>query len=473
MKKLLVAIALLLLAATGYVAYVLLSLDPDELGQRLLGRVNEKTGVEMTATKFEVKPLQGVRLEEARLEGDLESGHVTGDLDRMVLDYELLRILQGEVVVRRVLVEGPDLRIVSRRIEETTEGKGESADPAGDASESGIEPGPQGIESGSRSVSAVSIAEIRVTDGSLTVTTEGSDSGGLGIQGFGLELGDLSLDSSAASPLLGFAARGGVRIDEIRLDEMKIRGGRGDLVLDRGRLSVTEIGIETVNASLEVAEIAADLTQNPAPYRLRAGGSYDLNALVEAEGEGFGPAALEFSAQGSGPSLEHMVAEGTFRLENGQVPAFPMMVTIERLLGSSLIVGSAYEGTDVVFSIADTKALIEPFVMGSESLQVAGAGEIDFAGPLDIQIDIKLPRELVSISLLDPFIDGMTDEEGWTVIPFNITGTMAEPEVEFDMTSVKDTASDLGRHALGKALDAAAESLKTSRHPKVPSDSSP
>lgn len=461
MKTFFTIIGIILLLVVGFVAYVFLTLDPEELGQKVLGRVNEKTGLTLSAETFEVRPLKGLRLENGHLEGNLDAGSVSGDLSRMAFDYELLPILKGEVVVHQILVEGPDLEVVSRPAEVAPPAPApepEVTEVVEEAPAEVLEAQPQ--EEASGFLSAVTISEIRVVDGNLKVTSEGSDSKGLSVLGFDFELGDLRLDATADPALLGLAAKGGIRIDQVQLDDLQIQGGRGDLVVDHGRLAVTKIGVETPNAALEIAELAADLTQDPPPYRLQAGGSYDVNSLVEAEGEGFGPAALEFSAHGVGPDINMLVADGTFRLDSGKIPAFPIMVKIEKLLGKSLIVGYPYEGMDVNFHIANGKAEIEPFVLGFESLQLAGAGAVDLAGPIDMQLDIRLPREAVSIKVLDPFIDGMTDADGWTTIPFDVSGTTAEPDVDIDMTAVKETAKDLGKQAAGKLIDNTVDGLK-------------
>lgn len=479
MKAFFTVIGIILLLVIGFVAYVFVTLDPEELGQKVLRMVNEKTGVSLTAETFAVEPLKGLQLENGHLEGELDAGSITGNLDRMAFDYELLPILKGEVVVHQILFEGPDLEVVSRPVEAQEPEvavEPEAAEPAEEvpADVPGPEPAPQETEE-TGFLSAVSISEIRVVDGNLKVTSEGSASQGLSVQGFDFELGDLMLDATADSALMGLAAKGGIRIDQVQLDDLRIQGGRGDLAVDHGRLAVTNIGVETPHAALEVAELAADLTQDPPPYRLRAGGSYDVNSLVEAEGEGFGPAALEFSAHGAGPDIDQLVADGIFRLDDGQIPAFPMMVKIEKLLGKSLIVGYPYRGTEVNFHIANGKAEIEPFVLGFDSLQIAAAGAIDLAGPIDMQLDIRLPREAVSIRVLDPFIDGMTDAEGWTTIPFDISGSLDEPDVDIDMTAVKETAKDLGKKAATKAVDSAVDSMKDkarSRREKKRSDNS-
>lgn len=457
MKKLFTIIGLVLLVISGLVVYVLISLDPSELGQKVLVIVSENTGVELTAESFELRPFQGVDLENGRVSGELDSGSVSGTVDRVILDYKLLPILQGDVAVEQIVVEGADLEVISRTASGTARAAAAETIPTtGAVTETEL---PESEED-SGFITAVSVVEIRVVDGNLKVTTADPDPGSAQIQGLDIELGDLSVDTVAATPIQGFSATGSIRVDAIILNDMVIQGGRGTIVVDRGRMRVSNLGVETAYASLEVTEMAADVTRDPVPYRLQAGGSYDLNSLVEAEEGGFGPASLEFSAEGSGPDVNDVVARGAFRLESGQIPAFPVMVKIERLLGKSLLVGHPYEGADIAFTIRGGNVVIDPFVMGFENLQMAGGGSIDFDGPIDLQIDIRLPRNSVSNSVLDPFIDGITDDNGWTTVPFNIGGSMAEPDVDFDMTSIKNTAREMGKRAVTDALDSAVEDLK-------------
>ena len=235
MKTFFTIIAIVVLLIVGFVAYVFLTLDPEELGQRVLGMVNDKTGITLTAESFEVKPLKGLRLENGNLEGDLEAGSVTGSLDRMAFDYELLPILRGEIVVHQILVEGPTLEVVSR----PAEAPPATAEPTPEVAESveatpAEETAPEDVpERGF--LTAVSISEIRVVDGNLKVTSEGSDSKGLAVQGFDYQLGDLMLDATAVPALLGLSAKGGIRIDQVQLNDLVIQGGRGDLALDHGR----------------------------------------------------------------------------------------------------------------------------------------------------------------------------------------------------------------------------------------------
>jgi hypothetical protein len=147
-------------------------------------------------------------------------------------------------------------------------------------------------------------------------------------------------------------------------------------------------------------------------------------------------------------------------MEAGTVPAFPMVAKIEKLLGKSLITGTPYQVTDMNFTLANGVATIQPFGLVLENLQIGGAGTVNLDGPLNLRLDIRLPRELVDIGVLDGMIDGMTDEEGWTVIPFTVTGTTEAPDVDIDMSVAKEYAVGAAKGAVNKAVDSAVDSLK-------------
>ena len=147
-------------------------------------------------------------------------------------------------------------------------------------------------------------------------------------------------------------------------------------------------------------------------------------------------------------------------MEAGTVPAFPMVAKIEILLGKSLITGTPYQVTDMHFRLANGVATIRPFGLVLENLQINGSGTVNLDGPVNLRIDIKLPRELVDIEVLDGMIDGMTDEEGWTVIPFKVGGTTGAPDVDIDMSAAKEYAKNTAKAAVGDVVDSAVDSLK-------------
>lgn len=462
-KKILLVIGGIILILIGVVGFILWRLDPEELGQEVIRRVNDKGGMQLEAETFAIKPLQGIFIDKAHVSGETPSGSISADVAEVIIEYELLPILQKELVINRIIIEQPQAELISRPAAEPA-AESESAESDVAAKESvEIEATPAEApgETDSGFKPSVAIEEVRIENASLSARTEGGDGGGVAIQGLGLELHDFYVDSAATEPLLGLNARGGIRIDQIQADDMTIQGGRGDIGIHNGQITVSDLGVETSNASLNVAALDLDMRQDPPSYHLEAGGAFDLNSFVEAEGAGgFGPAAVSLTLDGAGPDPDGATGDGSLRMEAGTIPAFPMVAKIEKLLGKSLITGTPYEVTDMNFTLANGVATIQPFGLVLENLQINGSGTVNLDGPLNLRIDIRLPRASVDIGALDSLIEGMTDEEGWTVIPFTVGGTTGEPDVSIDMTAAKEAAKGAAKDAAGKAVDKAVDKVE-------------
>ena len=448
-KKILLALLAVLLLALAALAYLVLTLDPEELGQNLLRRINAAGGVQVQAESFQISPFKGLYLENARVEGALASGVLSADVSRVVVDYQLLPILKHEIVVDQIVVVEPHIEVVSVQPAQRSGGSGgegrsrrqetPSADTE-DRGESGFEP-------------TVMIAVFRIEDGSLVSRTEGADPTETTLSGIDLKIEDLRIDPSVADPLLGLSAKGSIEIDEISDGDVVIAGSRGGIEVDRGRVVISDFGVETDHAALEVSQFDLDLRREPSPYSIAIGGSYDLNSAVAAEGsDSFGPASLQMVLEGSGPGLDQMTGAGVLRLESGAIPSFSMVSLIERLLGEQLITGMRYEATNIEFTLADAVLELAPFVMPLEKMQISGRGTVELSGSLDLQLGIKLPREQVHVRGIEGAIDGLT-EDGWTTLPFEIGGTLGDPDVSIDSSIYKDAAVGMGKKAIGGLLD--------------------
>jgi hypothetical protein len=449
-KNILIGICVVLLIVVGVVAYLIFTLDPEELGQKLLQSINEKGGIQIQAESFQISPFKGLYIESAHAEGELASGSMTADIGRVVVDYQLLPILQGEVIVNQIVIEQPQLVVVSKPSESQSGKGGSKAKPKTPVDQPGTAEASQD-EAGFQPT--VTIAEFRVENGSLVSRIEGQSPSETTITGLNLQLGDFHLDSAVADPILGLSAKGSIQVEQISAGDLVIKGSRGRISIDRGRVSITEFGVDTDNASLEIAALELDLKQQPPPFTLQAGGECDLNSLMKAKGDdAFGPASLQMSLIGSGPDLNQIAGDGTLRLETGEIPAFPMVSLIERILGEPLITGNQYQATEIQFTVADGKIQVQPFMLALENMQISGVGEIDLAGPLDMEIAVRLPREQVHIDSLEGAIDGLT-EDGWTTLPFNVEGSMGEPDVGIDSSLYKDAAKGMGKKAVGGLLD--------------------
>jgi len=448
-KKFLLALLAVVLLAVGVLAYLVLTLDPEELGQTLIRRVNAAGGMQMQAESFQISPFRGLFLEDARVEGTLASGNLSADVSRVVIDYQLLPILKHEIVIDQIVIVEPRIVVVSSPAQQRSAGSGSgSGDRKRESSGAGTE---DQYESGFEPT--VTIAVFRIEDGSLISRTEGPVSNETTVSGIDLKLEDLRLDSSVADPLLGLSAAGSIEIEQISDGANVVSGTRGGIEVDRGLVAISDFGVDTENAALEISRLDLDLRQEPPRYSLALGGTYDLDSAVATEGsDSFGPASLQMSLEGRGPGLDQMTGAGVLRLESGSIPPFPMVSLIERLLGEQLITGTRYEATNIEFTLAETIVDLAPFVMALENMQIAGQGTVELSGPLDLQLGIKLPREQVHVKGIEGAIDGLT-EDGWTTLPFDIDGTLGEPDVSIDSSIYKDAAVGMGKKAIGGLLD--------------------
>ena len=85
-KKILTGLVVVVLIAIGGLAYLIVNLDPEELGQKLIRRVNDSGVIQMQATSFEISPFHGLYIENAHIEGALASGSLSAEIGRSMGD---------------------------------------------------------------------------------------------------------------------------------------------------------------------------------------------------------------------------------------------------------------------------------------------------------------------------------------------------------------------------------------------------
>ena len=465
MKTLFKILGIILLLIVILVVVVIIRFDPDELGQRVLAWVDQETDIDLEAERFSLHPLKGLELVNAEAHTVSPSGDVTVQLDRLLFEHEVWPLLKGELIIHRILLDKPQIQMVSVAEPVAEGGKG-----SGSGSGAKEEPQPTApaepavVAEGDTSGFSISIAEIRIEDGSLVARTEGAAEDELELQGLDLVLSDLLFDSTAPSSIEGFAAQGGISVESIRLGEIEAKGTEGRISIDRGQTAITEFGLSTANGELQIDELAVDVTQSPATYNLSLGGAVDLNGLLGAEGDGgFGPVQLEFGAAGEGPETEDLAGQGVLHLAAGSIPTTEAVAKIEKLLQKPLVSGSAYEATDIPFEVVNNILVIQPFEIVGSGIRIAGAGTVDLAGPVSAAADIRVPGEgLTLVGIPADALRYMTDAEGFMTVPFIIGGTMDELDVGLDSkaitasakdsakTAVEDYAKEEGKKLLGK-----------------------
>jgi uncharacterized protein involved in outer membrane biogenesis len=274
MKTLFKILGIILLLIVILVVVVIIRFDPDELGQRVLTWVDQETDIDLEAERFSLHPLKGLELDNAEIHTVTDAGEATVTLDRLLFEHEVWPLLKGELVIHRILLDKPQIQLVSAAEPVADGGKGSgSGGGAKEEQAAPAEPAESAVTAeGDTSGLAISIAEIRIEGGSLVARTEGAEGDDLDLQGLDLVLADLHFDPTAPSSIEGFAAQGGISVDQIRMGDIEATGTEGRISIDKGKTAITDFGVSTANGELQVSELTVDVTQSPATYNLSVGG---------------------------------------------------------------------------------------------------------------------------------------------------------------------------------------------------------
>ena len=209
MKTLFKILGIILLLLVILVVVVIIRFDPDELGQRVLAWVDQETDIDLDAERFSLHPLKGLELVNAEIHTVTEAREATVTLDRLLFEHEVWPLLKGELVIHRILLDKPQIVVVAKAEPVAEGGKGSGA--GGGAKEEHPTPAepaePAVAAEGDTSGLTVSIAEIRIENGSLVARTEGVAENDLDLEGLDLVLSDLHFDPTAPSSIEGFTAQ--------------------------------------------------------------------------------------------------------------------------------------------------------------------------------------------------------------------------------------------------------------------------
>lgn len=432
----------------GLVAVVfLVDFDSPRLGKALLDEVGAQTGLEIEADGFRLNLWRGLRLDGVRLALDGPSGRLTMNAAGLLGEHRLPALLQGRVEIDRIVLYEPRIELVTPPEEAPVavpmpvSSPGPAAAPApasADGGAGGEEGGP-----------LLSVDRILLRNGTLATRVEGAPAPDVEIRGMDVELRGLALDD-APTVLEGLRAEGDLHTGEILLGGLKATEGNGKLRLAAGHFLLQEFGLQLPQGRFLLGEFDADLTRDPFAYRLALKvDPLDANAVMAAgAGGGFGPGVLVFGATGTGTETRDLAGEGTLELAAGRVPGSPLFAAIEVALGRSSLRGSAYEPVAIPFRIREDRLHFDPFELRTSLLSLGLTGWADLAGPLDLRIAVRAPRDAVSLARVSPEVLDLVDEGGWVTVPLRVSGTLEAPRVTADAEALRAQ----GRRAVREAV---------------------
>jgi hypothetical protein len=446
LKKLLVVLVVILAIAIFLIAR---DWDSPELGQALLDKAGEATGIEMTATGFRLNVLKGVVLEGVEARSEKSGRTFQFSLDQMVFEHRLAPLLSGTVAIERILLDKPQFELV-----ETGEAAPSEKEPAKEEESTPTEESDVTAEGGF----ALDVKEIVVSEGVLVMRSQkdGKEST-TKIEGLNVRFENLSYVPDAEPRLHAFGADGEFDIGRVALDTLAIRDTRGQLAFAEGRFDLKPFDF-VMDEGRFSAEMALDLNPTPFAYTLNAQGDpLNFNAMVGAQA-GFGPGNLRIDLEGAGSDSKDARATGSLALAEGEFPAIPALSQVDEKLGKKLLVGSPYKETELRFRLSNNVITLDPFPFETEWAKLELDGTVNLEGPLGLDLAVGTVREGIAIEGVgETVLDVLTDDKGWIMIPMTIQGTQDDPKVRPDS---KALLAQAGEGTKRMATEAATDALK-------------
>ncbi len=429
MLKKLIIVLVVIIAILGFL--ITRDWDSPELGQAILDKAGEATGVKMTASGFRFNVLKGLVLDDVKASTQRDGRTMTLSVEQFVVEHQLAPLLSGTIALDRVVAKRPQIEVVDPPAATP------SAAPAGGTAETkaktapdkpATEPAPG--EDTEATGFTLEVQQIAIRDGSVVLRRQG-ETGATRIQGLDFDTENLTV-AAGAGDLAGITADGKLTIDEVAFDAIKITDTKGRFALAGGKFDMPELTGNVAQGKV-TANMQADFKPVPYTYHMSLRGEgLNLNQLIGATG-GLGPAALNLEAHGAGASSRDVQANGSVQLAAGSLPDAPMLKRIDESLGKNIIVGAPYQATKADFTVANNVATLAPFQFVTERARMDLQGTANLEGPLDLDLSVATPREGIHIGGVgSDVLDVLADEQGWVPIPMAVTGTIEDPKVRPD-----------------------------------------
>jgi hypothetical protein len=506
-RRVIVVVGALALATVA--AMVGLAFYVASQGQRLLGMASAQLGREITAEDVGIHLGLGVgvALRGVRVAADpalrLPEPLVTAD--RVEMRVRLLPLLRREVVVDRVVIDGPTANVVRDKAGRMNIGRFGPRDgraPAGEARAGGAPPAPSDAPVARP---AFQVAMLRVRHGALRYRDEvtGRTSALLDMDADGRQPRvdapmPVSFRSRLESPDLSLEELSGAGVLDLSADPPAYRG-----TVEGGPGRLGKIALERLNGKIEarppvltLEESRVDLLGGHATASARVGApgkwlvaktaaeGIDLARLPREEGKPYPGGTLSLDGEVSGPSPEDrgfkaaLVGGGRFGVRDGRVAGLTIGRTIRDLLGVLLDEEGArrlrerypelFGGDELRFTRMDGSGRLaggsirtEDLVVAAPSYEMRGQGSMSLEGLLDVTVRMAaspaLTEDLIHDKKVRKFLAGA---DGRLVVPLRVTGDIHHPRVLPDARFAGSVAAAmLGGRNLGEAASGLLDQL--------------
>ena len=455
-----VVLVLILLIAAALLFVLFHDFDSPELGQKVLTKASAATGIKLNATGFKFNVRKGLFVENLQAQGKFDGGSYDATLGKLVLEHELGPLLHGDVVVKRIEIDQPNVNVTM--VEQTPKEK----KPASEK-ERAEKPAkePKEPEKPKDKQLSFRIDNVLLSGGNVTIQQEGSADSKTELKGIKVTLKNITTAPMAQSLLQGLSAQGDFFAKEIDTANLKITDIAGKLTANQGQYDLKDLSLMTDYGELK-ASTTVNFNSNPFVYQITfLADKVDLNKLTDARG-GFGPASLDFTGNGFGVAPKDLKGSGNLKLESGNLPDHDALVQVENILGRKGLAGSAYQPATAPYTIENGQITIKQFDLKSTQINVDLSGWVNLDNQLKFDMTVQTPRAGIKIKPIpDQVFDLIADDKGWIQIPMSLSGTTKNPKVIPDVNAImasaghgakreaKEKAQEGAKKAVGKAGD--------------------
>lgn len=396
--------------------------------------------------------LRGVLLREVKLHARLEGGVFDLEAAELQLSHRFWRLLAGEVAVDEIVLSKPEMVVVwDAPTPPQRPAKGKKAPALLTPEAAPGAPEAEDAKTAGGLALAMKVSRLAIEGGSFSMSEQGADEEMVRFEGLYLELGELAVDPKQASVTAGLSGRGAVHADRLISSGVVASGVEGNLAIGGGKVEVTELTLPVDFGTIVIPQLALDLGRDPYYFALVGGGDPLRTARLLGAASGFGNSKLDFAVDGDGSPRGGPRGRGTLAVEGGELGDMPILAGLERLLVGTELIGRRYEPFVVAFELRDgDQVTLAPFAIVAGNLRLGAAGRVDLAGPLDLHLEVSLPREDVTVKEIPrEVLEALTDVDGRVKLPILIAGTIDKPALRFDTRAWAGLA---GRRLAAEAL---------------------
>jgi hypothetical protein len=425
-RKIVGAVAIIIVALLIFALFF--TWESDRLSRSVLAALSGPD-LKIDAAAVKMNALRGVELRQVQVRGKLEGGVYDLAAEEVRLSHRFWRLLAGELTIDEIVAKKPVAAIVWDA-PAPPQKKGSGKNPA--SPPVAAEPPPPAEEGGL--ILAMKIRRLALEDATFSMKEAGAQDDMVRFEGLDFELGDLAVDPARGSLLAGLSAKGAMEADTFYGSGVSANEVDGKLALGDSKLTITELSLPIDFGTIEIPKIELDLGRDPYFFSLAGGGDPLLTAKLLGAASGFGNGKLEFQIDGDGSPKGGPRGTGSLAVEAGQLGDMPLLAGLEMLLAGTQLVGRPYSPFAIPFKLDDGDNLtLSPFAIEAGNLRLAAYGRVDLEGPLDLHVEISLPREDVAVKEIPrEVLEALTDVDGRVKLPILIAGTIEKPAIRFD-----------------------------------------